>query len=131
MTSLWTFFLGNFNYFRTVTENIFLEVCFCSSRKLRTAGLHPQRESHSILFRILKILKYPFFSDDFQKTVSNGIFSFIKRKLHFIHFSECFPNFSVQLFQNSLLKTSVMEFWAVNHSPVFHLNYDNILYDKA
>ena len=24
-----------------------------------------------------------------------------------------------------------MEFWAVNHSPVFHFDYDNILYDKA
>ena len=37
----------------------------------------------------------------------------IKRKLHYIHFSGTFPKFSAQLFQISLMKSSVAEFSTV------------------
>ena len=69
---------------------------------------------------IFEILEHCLHPKQFQKSICSRVsspvgcrllsYKFIKRKLSYIRFSGKFPKFLVQLFQNTFMKTSVMEF---------------------
>ena len=104
------------------------EILNCRLVKLRKRDCFAKVFSESV-----KVLEHLFLSDYFRKMICSGIFnpienckmksySFIKMELYYIHFSGCFPKFSVHQFQNTLMRAFVMsleEFWVVDYSLVF------------
>ena len=75
---------------------------------------------HIDIFETFEILEHSLLPMPSQKSVCSGVsspvdcrlwsYKFIKRKLSYIRFSWKFLKFLVQLFQNTLMKTSVMKF---------------------
>ena len=72
-------------------------------------------------FGIFEILDDPFLSEHFQKSIYNRFFSpivscrlyscnFIKKELHYLCFRGYFPKILVQLFPNTVEKSTVTEF---------------------
>ena len=68
--------------------------------------------SHKYFFDVFKTLVYPFFSEDFKKIICCGFCGHYlcncnNPELHYIHFPEFFSKLSLQLFQNTFMKSSV------------------------
>ena len=126
MTSLYNFFCQTSSYFRTLKGNIFLGACIYWSEKFWTpmmyrywkmdsfAKISGNLQNFGTLFP-LWTLPECICSTVFDPLVDCRMHScnYIKRKLHYIHFSGTFPKFSAQLFQISLMESSVAEFSTV------------------
>ena len=74
--------------------------------------------SRKDFFDVFETLVYPFSSEDFKKIICCGFYSPAvgfrhylcncnQRELHYIHFPGFFSKFSLQLFQNTFMKSSV------------------------
>ena len=96
--------------------------CSAGNSELLTGNVREKGSFYKRLFyENAEILERLFLSEHFQKIVCSGVYNsiircrmksynFIKRELCYIHFSGYFPKFSVQQFQNTLVRASVMEF---------------------
>ena len=120
MASLQTFFWKISIYYRTLKRKHFsCSLCLLKS-EFWTAGLQRQRKRENLdFFGIFEVLEHPFLSEHLQNVsvqcspgVDCRLYSCdcIKWKLDYIRFSDSFPKFSAQLFQNALIKSSVTQF---------------------
>ena len=101
----------------------FFESDFVEARNSELQA-HNVKEKGAVLckdiFEIFEIIEHSFLPKHYQKSIGGGVsspvccklwsYKFIKRKLSYTRFSGKFPKFLVQLFQNTLMKTSVMDF---------------------
>ena len=125
MTPLWIFHQRISSYFRTLTGNIFLGVCFVEARKSRLQACSIREET--VLqrsFGIFEILKHP--PENNLSLLRTSRKAFVMEVLvqwqavdcshatslngNCICFPGYFPKFLVQLFQNIVMKSSATKF---------------------
>ena len=143
MTSLWIFPWQICKYFRELSRNIFIGVCFGWSRKFWAANCSFREKGRFLQFffvEIFDILKYSHFSEHHQKCIGRGIspavvaFSptvgcrlescnFMERKLHCIRFFWIFYKVLGGAISNTLVKTSLMEFTKILWTMVCRILY--------
>ena len=121
------------NYFRTPKKTFFLGPFLTEVRSsgLQACNVGEKEDLCKYFLRIFEILENSFLSELFTKNICRGVFrsavvcrlfscNRIEKELYYIHFSEYFPKFSMQLFQHTLIKLSVtkfMELLVVDYSP--------------